>query len=134
MSLRLAALVLVGSACARGSPAPVGGEPSASGAGPPAPRPDAAPADVECVRDGDCVLLPEVTCCGECPPVPPFEVGTVAALDAVLIESEQICAERRVACEATPACDPVPRGCYARAECIMGACVLATDGCGRPLS
>lgn len=81
-----------------------------------------------CVRDQDCALLPYVTCCGECPPAPPFEVGTREALDAIFIESEQRCAEDRRPCT-PPVCERPPRGCYARAACQAGVCVVQAEGC-----
>ena len=101
-------------------------------AGCPAPTRPAA-RDAECVVDQDCALLPYVNCCGECPPAPPFEVGTREDLDAIFIELETRCAEDTRECTA-PVCDPVPRGCSARAACEAGRCVVATDGCGLPTS
>jgi len=95
----------------------------------PALRPDAGPPELECSRDADCVLMPYVTCCGECPPSPPFDVGSIHDLDAILIEREQVCAERRPACEVSPQCEPVPAGCEARAACVSGACLVIETGC-----
>lgn len=91
-------------------------------------EPPAARQDVDCVRDDDCVLMPYVTCCGECPPAPPFEAAPRTELDAVLIELETTCALDRREC-AAPACDPRPAGCYAKAACVAGRCVVETDGC-----
>ena len=84
--------------------------------------------DAECVVDQDCVLMPYVTCCGECPPEPPFEAAPRQALDAVLIEMETQCALERRACE-PPVCKARPPGCYVRAACEQGRCVAETDGC-----
>lgn len=89
----------------------------------------AAPAeDAECVVDEDCVMIPYVTCCGECPPEPPFEAGPREELDAILIEMETRCALERRPCEA-PVCAARPPGCYVRAACERGRCVAETDGC-----
>jgi hypothetical protein len=87
-----------------------------------------APRGDECTIDSDCVLMPEVTCCGECPPAPPFEAAPRESLDAVLIEAEERCATDLRPCT-PPVCDPVPRGCWAKAACDDGRCVAATDGC-----
>jgi hypothetical protein len=97
------------------------------------PGPAQAPADAECVVDRDCALLPYVTCCGECPPVPPFEVGTRQQLDAIFIELESSCAIERKACT-PPVCEPMPEGCYAKAACEAGRCVVETEGCTEPRS
>jgi hypothetical protein len=94
----------------------------------PAPRATPPAGDVDCVRDEDCALLPEITCCGECRPVPPFEVGTQHDLDARLIESEERCAHDTRACT-PPVCTPMPRGCFARAACKQGRCVVDSEGC-----
>jgi hypothetical protein len=108
----------------------------------PTPRRDAAPArpfavprplGVDCEQDRDCTLLPELTCCGECPPVPPFEAIAVTSLDAVLIELENKCARLRIECEA-PKCPPWPPGCYARGACEQGQCVVEQEGCAPPRS
>jgi hypothetical protein len=118
-------------ACSSVEMPPTTSEPGSS----PAYRADAGPADLACTGDRDCVLLPYVTCCGECPPAPPFEAGSIHDLDAILIESEQICAERRVSClDVTLACDVVPRGCEARPACVAGRCVVVEVGCGPPTS
>jgi len=84
--------------------------------------------DADCARDQDCALLPYVTCCGECPPAPPFDVGTREDLDAIFIEQEERCALDRRECT-PPTCDPLPPGCYARAGCVAGRCVVEVDGC-----
>ena len=89
--------------------------------------------DADCVRDEDCALLPYVTCCGECPPAPPFDVGTRSNLDAIFIELETQCALDLRECT-PPECDPMPAGCYAKAACVDGRCVVETDGCGVPMS
>lgn len=101
------------------------------GGGAPAVAPREAPRQegVDCGRDEDCVLLPVVTCCGECPPAPPFEAITREALDAVLIENEWKCGAHPRACDAR-ACEPRPRGCYARAACVGSRCVVESEGCG----
>jgi hypothetical protein len=130
--MRFVVLVACGAAaCSAVEVAPTTGEAMST----PAYRPDASPADLACSRDHDCVLMPYVTCCGECPPAPPFEVGTIHDLDAILIESEQMCAERRVSClDVTLACDAVPPGCEARPACADGRCVVVEAGCGPPTS
>ncbi len=92
------------------------------------PDPTSRRTDADCEIDADCVLMPWVTCCGECPPAPPFEAAPRDALDAVLIESEQRCALDRRECE-PPVCDPVPAGCWAKAACEANRCVVKTDGC-----
>ncbi len=84
--------------------------------------------DAECAQDSQCALLPQLTCCGECPPTPPFEVGTREDLDAIFIEAETRCAEDTRAC-APPTCAAKPRGCYARAACVSGSCVVESEGC-----
>jgi hypothetical protein len=84
--------------------------------------------DPDCVRDQDCELLPYVTCCGECAPAPPFEAVTRQQLDAVFIELESRCAIDRRECT-PPVCERVPRGCYARAGCVAGRCVVESEGC-----
>jgi len=134
-SMRLFAIALLGAAagCSTFEAAP-GATDSPSIPSMPGYRPDAAQAEVECTRDVDCVLLPYVTCCGECPPVPPFDVGPISHLDAILIESEQVCAERRATCEVPLECEPVPAGCEARASCVSGACVVVEAGCGASIS
>jgi hypothetical protein len=87
--------------------------------------------DLECLRDQDCALLPHATCCGECPPAPPFEVGTREDLDAIFITLESECALDRREC-APLECAPIPAGCTARAACDQGRCVVEEDGCGLP--
>jgi hypothetical protein len=87
----------------------------------------------DCVKDRDCVLMPYITCCGECPPAPPFEPAPREALDAVLIEAEQRCATDFRPCPPL-VCDPVPAGCWAKAACDDGRCVAVTDGCLLPPS
>lgn len=91
-----------------------------------APRP--VPADRDCNGDHDCVLMPLVTCCGECAPAPPFEVATRVHLDGVLVESETQCARDRRPCE-PPVCTPLPHGCEAAAACVDGRCVVQQHGC-----
>lgn len=93
----------------------------------------AATAEIECNRDEDCTLLPVITCCGECPPEPPFEAVTIPELDGVLIELEERCATERRSC-APPVCAPAPRRCEARAACAGGECVVLRGRCERPLS
>jgi hypothetical protein len=97
------------------------------------PAPPPATSEAECVRDEDCALLPYVNCCGECPPELPFESGTRQELDAIFIELESRCATERKACT-PPVCEPVPDGCYAKAACAGGRCVVETDGCFEPRS
>jgi hypothetical protein len=92
---------------------------------------DAAPHridDPDCAADRDCVLMPWITCCGECEPAPPFEAGTRVELDGILIESEMRCARDDRPC-APPVCGAVPRGCEARAACVGGRCVVLQNGC-----
>ncbi len=94
-----------------------------------APPPPAA----QCVRDGDCVLLPDaLTCCVECPPVPPFHAAPSWVLDGMLIENETDC----VAHPRCPAvtCEAPPAGCEARAACVDGRCTAIATGCGLPRS
>jgi hypothetical protein len=95
------------------------------------PEPPAVPTgDAECVRDDDCALLPYATCCGECPPEPPYEAGSRQELDAIFIELESRCGLDRRPCE-PPVCVARPAGCYVRAACRAGECVAETDGpCG----
>lgn len=83
---------------------------------------------VECADDSHCALLPHVTCCGECPPAPPFDVGNRQDLDALFIEAETRCAQDRRPCR-PPVCEPRPRGCYARAACVAQRCVVESEGC-----
>ena len=87
-----------------------------------------------CSRDVDCVLLPSVlSCCGECPPAPPFEAAARWVLDGMLLENETVCAASSRLCQPT-VCDAVPDECVARAECSDGRCVVAATGCERPSS
>lgn len=85
-------------------------------------------ADADCADDDDCALVPDVTCCGECRPSPPYEAQPRGAIDAIFIELETRCATQREDC-ASRACDPVPPGCYARPACVGGECVAETEGC-----
>lgn len=99
------------------------------------PRPATPAADDNgaanrCAVDDDCGLMPSVlTCCGECPPAPPFEAVPRTAIDAALLELETTCSARTLACVETPACDSVPVGCEARAVCDHGRCRLIEEGC-----
>jgi hypothetical protein len=95
-----------------------------------APRVAPGPA---CERDRDCFLLPEIGCCGECAPAPPFEAVSAAELDALLLELEERCAQDTREC-APPRCRPVPARCEARARCVDGRCVVDAAGCRRPTS
>jgi len=81
---------------------------------------------IECVADADCTLTPALlTCCGECPALPPFEAVPRALLDDVRAD----CAPLRGRCE-PPTCAPRPAGCIARAVCDRGRCrALASDAC-----
>ena len=88
-----------------------------------------ATAAADCHVDGDCVLLPELTCCGECPPAPPFQAAPRWVLDGMLVENETTCSYDTRPCPPR-ACDRVPRGCVARATCERGRCVVASSGCG----
>jgi hypothetical protein len=94
-----------------------------------------APAEerAQCMRDDDCVLLPNaLTCCIECPPAPPFEPAPSWVLDGMLIENETVCPQRW---KCPPIeCDPVPPGCIAKAACRGGRCIAVTTGCDRPTS
>jgi hypothetical protein len=125
MMMRWAILILALAACGDVTTPPAPGAPSVGQPG--------SPGDAECVRDEDCALLPEVTCCGECPPSPPFAVGPTTALDAILIEAEQRCAKDVRPCKPLR-CEPVPRGCYARAGCANGRCIVESEGCAAPPS
>jgi hypothetical protein len=88
-------------------------------------------AALECVTDDDCGLMPsEITCCGECEPVPPFEAVPRTAIDARLLELETYCAERTIEC-VPPSCAAAPPGCTARATCDRGTCRAITSGCER---
>lgn len=49
----------------------------------PPPGTPAPAVDADCTRDEECALLPYATGCGECPPAPPFDVGTREDLDAM---------------------------------------------------
>jgi hypothetical protein len=88
-----------------------------------------ATAAADCRVDDDCVLLPELTCCGECPPAPPFQAAPRRVLDGMLVENETSCSYDTRPCPPR-ACDRVPRGCVARATCEAGRCVVAASGCG----
>src|SRR5688572_7895221 len=86
------------------------------------PADELAPAvGPSCIVDSDCALLPYVTCCGECPAAPPFDVGTREDLDAILIEMEQRCALDLRECT-PPTCELIQNGCSARAACVDGHC------------
>lgn len=89
------------------------------------PGPAAA---ADCRVDDDCVLLPELTCCGECPPAPPFEAAPRWVLDGMLVEHETTCSRDTRPCPPR-ACQRVPRGCVARAACEAGRCVVRSTGC-----
>ena len=98
----------------------------------PATEPKPVPAELQCARDEDCVLLPNaLTCCIECPPAPPFEAAASWVLDGMLIENETVCAEPRHLCPQI-ACEPLPAGCAARAACVAGRCVALAEGCELP--
>lgn len=87
------------------------------------------PAPAECVEDDDCTLMPSrLTCCGECPPAPPFEAAPRVELDGLLIEMETDCAPETRRCE-PPICEVVAPGCTARARCIAGRCQVEATGC-----
>lgn len=82
----------------------------------------------ECANDGDCVLFVErVTCCGDCPPVPPFEAVPRTLLDELRQELDDRCAPREHFCD-PPECPATPSGCEARAVCRAGTCSVATNG------
>ncbi len=86
------------------------------------------------MRDDDCVLLPaDLTCCIECPPVPPYEAAPSWVLDGMLIENETECAERTSICPEIPCAQQV-EGCTARAACRHGRCVAIATGCELPRS
>jgi hypothetical protein len=91
-----------------------------------AKAPEAEPPGPECIADADCVVMPELSCCEECPPAAPFAAGTRAALDAALIENEERCANKDVDC-AQQSCPPQP--CEVRAVCEAGRCAAIADGC-----
>jgi len=96
----------------------------------PAPEPAiiTAPDAGECAADEDCVLLPVLGCCGECPPAPPFEALTRAELDAELIEGEERCAAKEHDCTGH-SCEPLPAGCRPRAVCVATRCEVVAPGC-----
>jgi hypothetical protein len=128
----LVALALAG--CTRDRPAAHpdrGAEAAVDDAEPAVTTPDRVPvADHpagECRDDADCAVLPPVTWCGECRPAPPFEAGTRAELDALLIEAEQQCAAE--APRAVEPCPPVPTGCAATAACVDTRCAAVAHGC-----
>jgi hypothetical protein len=87
-----------------------------------------APDAGECATDEDCVLLPVLSCCGECPPAAPFEALTRAELDAELIVEEEHCAREDHDC-AEHACEPLPAGCRPRAACVATRCEVVAPGC-----
>jgi hypothetical protein len=82
---------------------------------------------IECVRDDDCVLLPRVTCCGECAPSPPYEAAPRWVLDGMLVEAETTCARSSRPCT-PPVCD-LPTTCVPHAACTEGRCQVSTRGC-----
>ncbi|MCB9563981.1 MAG: hypothetical protein H6708_26595 [Kofleriaceae bacterium] len=131
----IAAVVAVAAAgCTDRAPSVEGGAPGVSPRPPPAAGVGTgAVPRLDCVVDDDCVLLPDITCCDECAPAPPFEVGTIASLDALLIENEHRCAVERASCEHVPPCAIIPEGCTAHAACADGRCVVVERGCGRPV-
>lgn len=90
------------------------------------PQPEPPPA--ECAADTDCVLMPELGCCGECPPLTPFEAVTRAELDAAIIEEDEHCATEDWDCDAFQCSGMLP-GCQAKASCHDGQCVVASNGC-----
>jgi len=99
------------------------GEPCASSAAP-----------TECRSDDDCTLLPaQLTCCGECPPAPPFEAVTRHEMDAILLERETTCSQSTRLCQ-PPVCEPRLRSCSAQARCSVGRCVVDETGCDKPVS
>lgn len=100
-------------------------EPPPRGAGPP-------PSGVECVIDGDCELVPVITCCEECAPVPPFESVPRSSIDTLLLETEERCLRDTRACSAWQRCEPPPQGCVATARCHQGRCSFVATGCTRP--
>ncbi len=84
----------------------------------------------ECISDSDCAVLPaQVTCCGECAAVPPFEATTRDALAEYRDAIATSCAPATRLCD-PPTCASVPAGCVPRAVCDDGTCrVSATDAC-----
>jgi hypothetical protein len=122
--IALAAAALAVGSCRRGGapPSPVD-PPTAKG------KPAADPSEPgECAADEDCVLMPVLSCCGECPPAPPFEAVTRAELDSALIESEWHCTDKEHDCTGF-ACEALPEGCQARAACREGRCTVIESGC-----
>jgi hypothetical protein len=116
-----AALLLLLIAC---GPKPAREEPRDTKTPAKAPEPEAP--EPECIADGDCVVMPELSCCEECPPAAPFAAGTRAALDAALIENEERCAMKDVDC-ADWSCPPA--ACEVRAVCEAGRCAAIAEGC-----
>ena len=120
-------LIAVVAACSeRAAPSP-SLEAQRGRASPMAERGSAAGDD--CAVDDDCELLPVVTCCGECAPSPPFESVPRAAIDALLLETEERCLRDDRPC---PACARPRRGCTASAFCAQGRCRFTTIGCDFP--
>lgn len=113
-----------------------------------AASPDPPPeANAQCSRDEDCTLAPSaLTCCGECPPAPPFEAAPVWEVDARYIENENRCLAPEISCgdesregdasreQEVIDCPQIPAGCTARAACTSGRCTAVTSGCGIPTS
>jgi hypothetical protein len=87
------------------------------------------PADVACVVDADCVLMPdELACCGACDPTPPFQAVTRGELAARREELAATCRAEQRACE--PLVCPAPRsGCVATAVCVEHRCDVRQHGC-----
>lgn len=113
----------------------VAGCDGAASSAPPAaarPRPavqsELAPAG-GCGSDDDCELVPELTCCDECAPVPPFQSVPRSTIDTLLLESEERCLHDDRACRP---CARPPPGCTATARCRDGACTFDATGCERP--
>ncbi len=88
----------------------------------------ASPPPTECTADADCVLMPELGCCGECPSPAPYEAVTRAELDAQIIEDDEQCATDDWDCD-TFTCSASPVGCKARAACKEGQCIVTSNGC-----
>lgn len=81
----------------------------------------------ECVTDDDCALMPAaITCCGECPPVPPFEAVTRASLADYRRVVADACAPETRLCD-PPSCAGLAAGCDARAICRDGRCQAAAS-------
>lgn len=76
----------------------------------------------ECYSDEECALRPaQITCCGECEAVPPFEAVARTTLLELRANTDESCAPTTRLCD-PPVCAPLPAGCEVRAVCRGGSC------------